>query len=613
MRPLRSMGAADPGRSPLPPGNATYAFVGALVDELVRAGVRHLCLCPGSRSAPLAIAAARQAGLKVWTHVDERAAAYFALGLARALRAPVAVVSTSGTAAANFLPAVVEARFGRVPLLVLTADRPHELRDAGANQTIDQIRLFGVQVKWFAEVAPPLATEAMLRYARQLAAQATFHAVEVPAGPVHLNFPFREPLVPAPAPDELPPEDDRAGPAWNGRADGRPYTAVVHAVPAPDADVVRALAGIVGAAQRGLIVCGPQDDPAFPEAVTRLAAAVRFPVLADPLSGVRCGPHDRSLVVDAYDLVLRAEAAAAALEPDVVLRFGAPPASRPLLQYLQRLSRARQIVADGARWSDPLRVAAQVLAADPRLVCDSLTAALAGHRPAPEQMVWTDRWLQLGRAARDAAARRLREIAEPFEGKVFAELAALLPDGTLLVVGNSMPVRDLDTFLPSAPTRLRVLGNRGASGIDGLVSTAMGVAAAAAGPVVAVLGDLAFYHDMNGLLAARLHGLAATIVLLNNNGGGIFSFMPQAAYPAYFEALFGVPHGLEFRHAADLYGAAYAVFEGWSAFGRQVRAGLARSGLSIVEIQTDRQRNVRLHEEIWARAAEVIGAGLSAR
>ncbi|MDR7426203.1 MAG: 2-succinyl-5-enolpyruvyl-6-hydroxy-3-cyclohexene-1-carboxylic-acid synthase [Armatimonadota bacterium] len=607
------MAAAEPGRAPLAPENATYAFVGALVDELVRAGVRHFCLCPGSRSTPLAMTAVRQGGLKVWMHVDERAAAYFALGLAKALRSPVAVVSTSGTAAANFLPAVIEARFGRVPLLVLTADRPHELRDAGANQTIDQLRLFGVQVKWFAEVAPPLATEAMLRYARQLAAQATFHAVEAPAGPVHLNFPFREPLVPVPAPNELPPTDDRAGPAWEGRAEGQPYTVALHAVRAPDAAVARALAGIVGAARRGLIVCGPQDDPAFPQALTRLADVVRFPVLADPLSGVRCGPHDRSLVVDAYDLVLRADRAAATLEPDLVLRFGAMPASRPLLQYLQRHSRARQVVADGARWSDPLRVAAQILAADPRLVCEALTAALAGHRPAPAQEEWTDRWLELSCSARAAAARRLLEITEPFEGRVFAELGALLPDGALLVVGNSMPVRDLDTFLPSVPTRLRVLGNRGASGIDGLLSTALGAAAAAAGPVVAVLGDLAFYHDMNGLLAARLHGLAATIVLLNNNGGGIFNFMPQAAYPAYFEALFGVPHGLEFRHAADLYGATYAVFEGWSAFGQQVRAGLARSGLTIVEIQTDRGRNVRLHQEIWASAAEALGAGLSTR
>ncbi|MDR7483184.1 MAG: 2-succinyl-5-enolpyruvyl-6-hydroxy-3-cyclohexene-1-carboxylic-acid synthase [Armatimonadota bacterium] len=595
------------------PENATYAFVGAFVDELVRAGVGHLCLCPGSRSTPLAIASARQAGLKVWTHIDERAAAFFALGLARVLRAPVAVLSTSGTAAANFLPAVVEARFGRVPLVVLTADRPHELRDAGANQTIDQIRLFGVHVKWFADMAPPAASESMLGYARQLAAQAVFQAVEAPAGPVHLNFPFREPLVPVPSPAELPPDEDRAGPAWAGRPDGQPYTATAHGVRAPDGETVEALVAALGAARRGLIVCGPQDDPAFAGAVSRLASAVRFPVLADPLSGVRCGPHDRSLVVDAYDLVLRAEGAAAALAPDVVVRFGALPASRPLQQYLARHGRARQIVADGARWSDPLRAAAQVVAADPHLLCDALTAALAGHRPAPAQVAWADRWLDLDRAARQAAQRRLQEITEPFEGRVFAELAALLPEGALLVVGNSMPVRDADTFLPSVATRLRVLGNRGASGIDGLVSTALGAAAAAVGPVVAVLGDLAFYHDMNGLLAARLHRVAATIVLLNNDGGGIFNFMPQAAYPAYFETLFGMPHGLEFRHAAALYGAAHAVFEGWDVFGAQVRAGLAGTGLSIVEVRTNRSRNVRLHQEIWAAAAEALGAGLSMR
>lgn len=595
------------------PENATYAFVGAVVDELARAGVRHLCVCPGSRSTPLAMAAARQPGLKVWTHIDERAAAFFALGLARASRAPAAVVSTSGTAAANVFPAVVEARFGRVPLLVLTADRPHELRDAGANQTIDQLRLFGVHVKWFAEVAPPLATEPMLRYARQLAAQAVWAALQSPAGPVHLNFPLREPLVPHPAPHELPPEDGRAGPAWAGREAGRPFTAVTHGARAIDPAAARDLARVLAAARRVLLVCGPQDDPAFPPAVTRLAALLRAPVLADPLSQVRCGPHDRSLVVDAYDLVLRAEAAASALEPDLVVRFGGLPASRPLQEYLQRHGRVRQIVVDGGAWADPLRTAADLVAADPRRVCDALVAALEGHAPPDAQGAWAERWLALGRAARAAAARRLREIAEPFDGRVFAELAGLLPDGGLLVVGNSMPVRDVDTFLPSVATGLRVLGNRGASGIDGLVSTALGAAAAATGPVVAVLGDLAFYHDMNGLLAARLHRVAATIVLLNNDGGGIFNFMPQAAFPAYFDALFATPHGLEFRHAAALYGAAYAAFEGWEAFGAQVRAGLAGPGLSIVEVRTDRSRNVRLHQEIWAAAAEALGAGLLTR
>jgi 2-succinyl-5-enolpyruvyl-6-hydroxy-3-cyclohexene-1-carboxylate synthase len=595
------------------PENATYAFVGAVVDELVRAGVRHLCLCPGSRSTPLAMAAARQPGLRVWTHIDERAAAFFAVGLARALRAPVAVLSTSGTAAANFLPAVVEARFGRVPLLVLTADRPHELRDAGANQTIDQIRLFGTHAKWFAEVAPPAATDGLLRYARQLAAQAAFHALDAPAGPVHLNFPFREPLVPVPAPRELPLDDDRTGPAWEGRADGRPYTAVVHAARLPAPEAVARLAATLRAARQGLIVCGPQDDPALPGAVAALAAVLGYPVLADPLSGVRCGPHDRSLVIDAYDLVLRVEAAAGALEPDVVLRLGAVPASRPLQQYLQRHSRAHQIVADGPRWTDPLRVAAQLEVAEPRALCQALAASLAHHRPASGQTAWAARWLALNRAARAAVAQRLREIDEPFEGRVFAELAGLLPDGAVLVVGNSMPVRDADTFLPSVPTRLRVLGNRGASGIDGLVSTALGAAAAGTGPVVAVLGDLAFYHDMNGLLAARLHGLAATIVVLNNDGGGIFNFMPQAAYPEQFEALFGTPHGLAFEHAARLYGAAYAPFEGWEAFATRVRAGLAAPGVAVVEVRTDRRRNVLLHEQVWAVAADAVAAALATR
>lgn len=589
------------------PENATYAYIGAFVDELARSGVRHLCLCPGSRSTPLAIAAARHPGLRTWTLVDERSAAFFALGLARGLRAPVAVLSTSGTAAANFYPAVVEARYGRAPLVVLTADRPHELRDAGANQTIDQIRLYGTHAKWAADAALPEATDAMLRYARTLAAQAVATAEAEPAGPVHLNFPLREPLVPDAASGELPPPGQRSSSAWDGRGASRPYAAVSPPVRAPAADLIEALARELAGQRRGLIVCGPDDHPHLPAAVTELAAVLGYPVLADPLSGLRCGPHDRRYVIDAYDPVLRVEAAAVRLTPDVVIRFGAWPASKPLGAYLQAHAAARQIVVDsGGEWRDPARVASAYVHCDPALFCQALTTAL--HGKTPPALGWSASWRRLAATARAAIERHLAGIREPFEGRVFAELARLLPDGAVLFAGNSMPVRDLDSFFPGSGRAIRIMGNRGASGIDGVVSTALGVAASGARPVVLVVGDLSFYHDMNGLLAAKLHGLAATIVLLNNDGGGIFSFMPQASYPEHFEALFGTPHGLAFEHAAALYGASYALARTWDEFVAHVRQGTAGAGLAVVEMRTDRDRNVRLHAEVW----DAVGAAVRA-
>ncbi len=594
---------------PMTPENAAYAYVGAFIDELARAGVRALCLCPGSRSTPLALSAARHPGMKVWTLIDERSAAFFALGLARGMRTPAALLSTSGTAAANFLPAVVEARYGRVPLVVLTADRPHELRERGAPQTIDQIRLYGPHAKWFLDAAIPEASETALRYIRTIAGQAVAMASDEPAGPVHLNFPLREPLIPVSAVEQVPPADERSAAAFGGRGGGRPYAATMRARRIPDPDLVARLAADLRRSPRGVIICGPLDDPALPPTVTRLAGALGYPVLADPLSQVRCGPHDRGPVIDAYDAMLRVGDLASRLAPEVVLRFGGVPASKPLVGYLESHRRARHVVVDaGGGWNDPTLLAEEVVWADPAALCDRVHAACAQERPmgATPDEEWLTTWQRLGARARRALHEGLQATVEPFEGRVFSELAELLPDGAVLYVGNSMPVRDVDSFFPGSARSIRILGNRGASGIDGLISSALGVAAAGVAPVVLVVGDLAFYHDMNGLLAAKLHGLRATIVVLHNDGGGIFSFLPQAAYPEHFEMLFGTPHGLDFRHAAALYGAEFARATDWAAFREGVGRALDVDHLSIIEMRTTRDRNVALHRQMWSAVEQAL-------
>lgn len=589
-----------------PPENATYACIGAFMDELVRSGVQHLCLCPGSRSAPLAMSAARRAGLRVWTHVDERSAGFFALGMAKGQRRAVAVLSTSGTAAANFLPAVVEARYGRVPLLVFTADRPREVRDFGASQTIDQVRLYGSHVKWFVDAAPPEGRNETLRYFRTVACRAAATAAAAPAGPVHVNVPLREPLVPTPIPHEMLSETSRAPSAWEGRPNGHRYASVAQPPRIPDPEFVQRLTDDLCRTARGLIVCGPQDNPELAGAVRGLAEALGYPILADPLSQVRCGPHDHRLVIDGYDTMLRADEIMRTLIPEVVLRVGGIPASRPLLDYLQHHADARHVIVDAEDgWTDPMHLAADIIHADARTVCEHMAARADRRRRTPGSP-WTSRWIHLNTVARQAVQQALAAVNEPFEGKVFSELARLLPDHSTLYVGNSMPVRDLDAFFPAVPRAIHVLGNRGASGIDGLVSSALGVAAVRPDPVVLVLGDLSFYHDMNGLLAAKLHRLRATIVLLNNDGGGIFSFLPQASFPEHFETLFGTPTGLDFHAAAMLYGAAFARADTWPAFHREIREGLEGAGVRIVEVATRRERNVALHREVWAAAEAAL-------
>ena len=585
----------------LSPDQAAWAYVGAFVDELARAGVRHVCIAPGSRSAPLALMIARHPALRTWVHLDERAAAFFALGMARALGRPVALLCTSGTAGANFLPAVVEARAAAVPLLVLTADRPPELREVGAAQTIDQNRLFGTHAKWFVDAALPEATADLLRYVRTLAGRAIALAAAAPAGPVHLNFPFREPLVPMPveAPGGM---SDSDALAWHGRADGAPWVTVHDGPTPPDAAATTRIARMLGDAKRPLLVCGPQPDPGLAAPLAALAHAIGAPVLADPLSQVRWGAHDRAAVIDRYDAALRHEATARSLVPDLVLRIGGVPTSKRLLQFLSHDPATRHVVIDATRWPDPSLLASEMVHADPRLLCEALldTVTRAGKTE------WLERWRSIDATASKALVAYTDRLDEPFEGKAVAEVARLVPTGGTLFVSSSMPVRDLDAFAAGDGRALRVLANRGANGIDGVVSTALGATAAGAGGLVLVIGDIAFHHDMTGLLAAKLHGLDATIVVLNNDGGGIFSFLPQAAHPEHFEELFGTPHGLEFGAVAELYGAHYRRAGTWDALRTGVTEGIAGRGLHVVEMRTDRARNVELHHDAWARVGVAL-------
>ncbi len=604
-----------------PPAGVLRAFV----SELARAGLREAVVCPGSRSAPLALALRASPRIRVFVLIDERSAGFFALGMAKAARRPVAVVTTSGTAAANLLPAVVEAEYGRVPLVILTADRPPELRDRGAAQTIDQVGLFGRSVKWFVDVPVPDETSDLLAHFRGLAGRAVHTAAAGPAGPVHLNFPFREPLIPAGS--LLAEGSNEAGrPEPGGPLE--PYLGAVDGARRLSSGQLADLAARVRSARRGLIVAGPLDRPGLPAAVARLARATAFPILADPLSGMRRGPHDRSQVVVHADHLVRRGRFAETHPPDLVLRFGAPPTSKPLLTLLAAV-RPRQLIVDGdGGWLEPTLGPATLVHADPVLVCEDLAALLEagahqpGNPPVPGTASaldpgWCASWLDADRRAARAMAGWLAALEEPFEGQPFADLGDLLPDGSILWAGSSMPVRDLDAWLESGPRAVRVLANRGANGIDGVVSSALGAAAVNEGPVVLVLGDLALLHDLGGLVAGRLHRLTATIVVVNNDGGGIFSFLPQAAatrpevgLPEHYEELFGTPHGIAIPPLAQAFGAtARRVGPEPGALRQALAHSLEQPGVQLFELPTDRRRNVELHREVAAAVVVAVADG----
>ena len=577
------------------PANRNYAFSQAFVDELARSGLHHACVCPGSRSTPLVMSLAKEPRVKTWVHLDERSAAYFAVGMSRALNEPVAVVSTSGTAAANFFPAVIEAHYSHIPLLIITADRPPELCEWGANQTIDQNRMYGNHAKWSVNMAPPEVTPDLLRYVREMACRVFATAMQSPAGPVHVNFPFGEPLVPKNVPADIPEFFRGNQEAWGSREDNRPYTHVQSGRSSVDLERLKQVAGDLQAAKEGLIVCGPQYDPNFPSVVAQLAKRLEFPILADPLSQVRCGPHDRTLVLDTYDAFLRSKRMTEVLEPKLLLRFGATPTSKVLQGYITQHHNARQILIHDGDWQDPMHTATDVIQTGASQFAQDLATAV---KPS-SKTEWADRWLAIAKAARETIRSELAGIREMFEGRIFAELAAILPTDAALFAGNSMPVRDLDSFFPTAPTQIRFLANRGASGIDGVLSTALGVSSVSQGRMFLVIGDLSFYHDMNGLLAAKQYNPHATIILLNNNGGGIFSFLPQRDYPESFEKYFATPHDLTFQAAAALYGLDYSKATSWEEFRALLSATTAPSRTTIVEVQTDRERNLELHHRIW--------------
>jgi 2-succinyl-5-enolpyruvyl-6-hydroxy-3-cyclohexene-1-carboxylate synthase len=612
-------------------GRANLATARALVDELARQGIDHAVICPGSRSTPVAVALAAHPDIRIWVHIDERSAAFFALGMARQIGAPVALLSTSGTAAANFLPAVAEAHLSRIPLIVLTADRPPELRDWGAAQTIDQLHLYGSHAKWFADLPVPTDDETLLPFTRATAARAAKTSRSHPPGPVHLNLPFREPLLPtnltgqdlAPEPlisaSRAPLPAHGAGcPLGGGWGEGRSgrgrwgdarqpadITTPPHFV--LNTPVVTEIAALIQHEPRGIIICGPGESPNLAAAVTTLGTASGYPILADPLSGVRFGPHDRANLIDAYDPFLRDGDMAARLVPEVVIRVGAPPTSKPLLQFLTAHRGKAHIVIDAGPPRDPSHLATQYVQGNESEALCAVAKAVGPNR-STMAAEWLESWRAADRITREAIEQALVHHDDLSEGGVASDVAALLPDGATLIAGNSMPIRDVDAFVRGDQRRLRVLGNRGANGIDGMTSTALGAAAVAEGPVVLLVGDLSFLHDIGGLMAANLFQLSATIVVVNNDGGGIFSFLPQAEQidAPTFETLFGTPTGFDIGTAARLFGASHARPHTRCAFRRDFSRALVEPGLSIVEVVTDRTKNVAQHRAVWATVAEAL-------
>jgi 2-succinyl-5-enolpyruvyl-6-hydroxy-3-cyclohexene-1-carboxylate synthase len=571
------------------PTNANTALASAFAEELVRCGLRHAVISPGSRSTPLALALWQQAEVEVTVIVDERSAAFFALGGAQASGVPVAILCTSGTATANLHPAICEADHSAVPLLALTADRPPELRGVGAGQTIDQLKLYGESVRWFCEVGTHEADDDGLLHLRSTACRAFAAARGEPRpGPVHLNFPFREPLAPLPVEGAVTATD----PLALGGRDTRPLTAVTPIDMEPSQFLLEEVAGHIAEADIGVIVAGRQLDPELREPLADLARMAGYPILAEPTSQLRCGPHDRSHMITTYDLLLRDERFRRTASPDLVLRFGEMPTSKPLRAWLAESS-ADQIVVDPlGGWNEPTRRAAALLRADPTELAAGWTARLGEERPPPAM------WVAAEQAAREAIAAELGAPGAPTEPGLQLALGAAHADGELVYTASSMPIRDQEAFLPSTGADATFLCNRGANGIDGLISSGIGAAHVTGRPTTIVTGDLGLLHDIGGLAALRDVSTPVRIVVIDNDGGGIFHFLPQheALDDGEFEALLGTPRGVDVAQAAALFDLPHRRLDSLV----ELPDALA-AGTGLIEVEVDRRANAALHKQLAQR------------
>ncbi|RPF50283.1 2-succinyl-5-enolpyruvyl-6-hydroxy-3-cyclohexene-1-carboxylic-acid synthase [Aquisalibacillus elongatus] len=563
-------------------GEQTY-FVSNFIDELYQNGLQHVVISPGSRSTPLAMTFSEHPSIQEWVHFDERSSAFFALGIAKRTQKPVALVCTSGTATANYYPAIVEAYYSRVPLIVLTADRPHELRDNGAPQAIDQIKMYGDYTKYFHEMAIPENTDQMKRYARRQASRAYSVSSDHNQGPVQLNFPMRDPLIP-----------DLSLPNLWGSCEPSHVNFITGREQLPDEavnDVLNQLKGL----GRGVIVCGELKSENERELVLELAEKWEIPVLADVLSNLRQTAGVHSYIIPTYDAILKQPEIRESLEVDFIVRFGPMPVSKPYLQWITKQQPSVHIVVDenqGHR--EPTSIDTTMVYSEPAAFLKQL---IQSEKPDLDSD-WQRFWLNNDEIAQSILREAKDELTE---GSAVLSVSEESKEGQVIFVGSSMPIRDMDTFFLNENRKVEVMANRGANGIDGVISTAIGVSATGV-PVTLILGDVTFLHDYTALFIARQYQLPIRVIVLNNNGGGIFSFLPQYQEKKHFEALFGTPFNPPVKQMVEALGFDYVAPETVESFKEAYQKPI--DGQDVIEVVTERDHNMKWHKDLWQRIYE---------
>lgn len=540
--------------------------------------------------------------MQSFIHIDERSGGFFALGIAKNIREPVMLVCTSGTAAAEFYPAIIEAYQYHVPLIVCTADRPPEYIDCGANQTINQNNLYGNHIRWFFNAGLPEPVPDRLRHIRVIARRAVKESNGLVKGPVHINFPFRKPFEPNSYTDTI--DANEIENIMNGFSDD---IAPIETLVTPTAESLHDLLSLTGMYERGLIIVGPGDfDKEFAERITEMASLLSYPIIADGASQIRFGNHDKRMLLTHYDSYLKVSSFVESHKPDVILQFGGTVSSKGLELFLNEQNAFKVHINSAGMWLDPSNYLRSVVQADPARFCSLMVDELKKEKVARTDDSWITDFKNAEKKAQEIRKDMLDCTESFFEGKILRVVLDAVPDGAQVMISNSMPIRDLDYFVSSLEKNIHIHTNRGASGIDGINSTALGIAATTASPVYLITGDLAFYHDLNGLIASRKYNIPLQVILINNNGGGIFELLPIADYRDIFNEYFLTPHDINFENFVSGYGGSFHTIQSWDDLSEKLKKNSNDTILNVYEIKTDPARSTELRKLYWQKVEEAL-------
>lgn len=582
--------------------NRNNLWAEAFVRELASLGVKYVSISPGSRNTPLTLAFAANKRIKSFVHVDERSSGFFALGIAKATDTPVAVVCTSGTATVELYPAIVEAYQQRVPLIICTADRPPELLDRGANQTINQINLYKNHIRWFKDMGLPEPSISKLKQLKLGAKTAFIKSLYESKGPVHLNFPFRKPFEPKFTTDEVNEEIVLYAEKvlFTGKDICKERTK----------DITKEkwfnnIFAQIKKFERGLIIVGPDNyNPRFIKSCQVLSQRLAYPILADGTSQLRFGRHDKSSIITGYDSFFRSNKFSSEHQPDIILQFGRTITSKGLDTFLENSNAKRFMINKYGDWFDPSDKSEAAYACTPYIFCESMVSMLNTNKFRRKQNGWTGSFASAEQTALKLKREIIDQSKELNEARIINEILQYIPDKSLIMLSNSMPVRDFDYFASNNNKDIILYNNRGASGIDGITSTALGIAAVKNKPAVLITGDLAFYYDLTGLLGAKKYNIPLVIVLLNNNGGGIFEVLPISSYGEVFRKYFLAPHNLQFKKFVEAYGGNYRNIINWKDFKQAFKAAFTKKSFSVLEIKTSSTDSLKLRRKYWKAVSD---------